>query len=79
MRAARADAWASYYKMLMLTADEDIRASARSVLGLTRDMKYSRTADEVDRKSNEVHDAVDRFARKCLPQVTLADNRRKRL
>lgn len=69
VRAARADAWAAYYQMLMLTDDPHLTDNARRVLALTRAMKESRTADEVDHKSDEVHAAVDDFARKCLPQV----------
>lgn len=69
VRASRADAWAAYYQMLMLTGDKNLTDDAKRVLELTRAMKYSRTADEVDRASDEVHAAVDDFARKCLPQV----------
>jgi len=69
VRASRADAWAAYYRMLMLTDDKNLTDDARRVLDLTRAMKYSKTGDEVDRTSDEVHAAVDDFARKCLPQV----------
>ena len=70
VRAARADAWAAYYQMLMLTDDKSFTDDARRVLTLTRAMKDSMTAGEVDRRSDEVHAAVDDFARKCLPQVS---------
>lgn len=69
VRAARADAWAAYFRMLMLTDDQNLTDNARRVLALTRAMKASRTADEVDHKSDQVPAAVDDFARKCLPQV----------
>lgn len=69
VRASRADAWAAYYQMLMLTEDKELTDYARHVLTLTKAMKESGTADEVNGKSDEVHAAVDGFARRCLPQV----------
>jgi hypothetical protein len=69
VRASRADAWAAYYQMLMLTEDRKLTDDARHVLALTKAMKDSKSADEVNLKSDEVHAAVDGFARKCLPQV----------
>lgn len=73
VRAARADAWALYYQMLMLTDDKNLTDNARQVLTLTRAMKDSRSADEVDYRSDEVHAAVDDFARQCLPQIASAN------
>jgi hypothetical protein len=69
VRSSRADAWAAYYRMLMLTDDKNLTDDAKRVLELTRSMKDSKTAEELDRTSDEVHAAVDDFARKCLPQV----------
>jgi hypothetical protein len=72
VRGSRADAWAAYYRMLMLTEDKDLTDKARGVLELTRSMKHSESADEVEERSDEVHAAVDEFARSCLPQVAAA-------
>ena len=69
VRATRADAWAAYYKLLMLTQDEDLTKGARGVLALTRSMKDSATDEEINNRSDEVHAAIDDFARRCLPKV----------
>jgi len=69
VRASRADAWAAYYQMLMLTDDQALTDDARQVLRLTRAMKNAQTAGDVEMASNAVHAALDAFAKRCQPRV----------
>ncbi len=69
VRIARADAWSSYYQLLMLTDDAALTGAARSLLETTRAMKHATTAQEVEARSDEVHVLIDAFARTCLPVV----------
>lgn len=69
VRTARADAWSSYYQLLMLTDDPAITGAARDLLETARSMKKAASAEEVEARSDEVHALIDAFARKCLPVV----------
>lgn len=62
VRLTRAEAWGQFYQVLMVCSDEELVGLARDALRLTRRMKESSSAKELDDLSNQVHTAVHEFA-----------------
>jgi hypothetical protein len=69
VRTSRAAAWSAFYRLLMICTGEDLTHQARKALQLTRSMKNAWTAEELNDKSDEVHAAVEEFARMARPTV----------
>jgi hypothetical protein len=63
VRRSRATAWADFYRVLMICDDETIESLAREAMRVTRSMKQAPSVDEVLAISDQVHAAVDAFAR----------------
>lgn len=63
VRGARAKAWGCFYRVLMICTDGAVVAQARQTLKDTKQMKYARTDEEAEQRSDDVHDQVDAFAR----------------
>ena len=63
VRRSRAAAWSDFYRVLMICADDTIEDLARQALAMTRTMKHATTTREVLAISDQVHAAVDAFAR----------------
>ncbi len=47
----------------MICGDDELEHRARKAMNLTKQMKLSAFADELDALSDDVHAAVDEFAR----------------
>lgn len=62
VRRTRAEAWGQYYHVLMICNDHAVVQQAQHALWLTRQMKYCQSAEDLDRTSDTVHDAVAWFA-----------------
>jgi hypothetical protein len=62
VRNARAAAWSSYYRLLMVCDNDALAGQAKATLALTKRMKGAATADELNTLSDEVHAAVEAFA-----------------
>lgn len=62
VRDSRAAAWSSYYRLLMVCDDDALALQAKATLVLTKSMKEAETAEELNARSDEVHDAVEAFA-----------------
>lgn len=63
VRDSRAAAWSGFYRLLMVCDNDDLADKARHTLVLTRSMRGASTPEELDRLSDEVHAAVEGFAR----------------
>jgi hypothetical protein len=63
VRRSRATAWADFYRVLMICDDVAIEALARASMEVTRSMKQATSVAEVLAISDQVHAAVDAFAR----------------
>jgi hypothetical protein len=62
VRRTRAAAWGQFYKVVMICNDDHLETLARDAMKLTKEMKFAPDAGELDRRSDEVHAAVERFA-----------------
>jgi hypothetical protein len=69
VRSHRAAAWARYYEVAMISADPAIVDSAHTVLLTTKSMKWATSEDELNHRSEQVHDLVAAFARVVAPSV----------
>jgi|GEM_PF-2002796 hypothetical protein len=69
VRRSRAAAWADFYRVLMICGDQAVEDHARHALTLTRRMKHAPDRDQVRAASDEVHAAVDTFARSVASTV----------
>lgn len=76
-RTRRAAAWGEYYKVLMICNDERVADLARDTLRQARRMKFSRSAEEIDRRSNEVHQAINQFARVAGATITTSSRQKE--
>lgn len=63
VRQSRAAAWADFYRVLMICDDAIIERLGRDAMTVTRSMKQASNVDEVLTISDQVHAAVDAFAR----------------
>ncbi len=62
LRASRAAAWSAYYRLVMITDEHALRERAHAILVLTKAMKSAADANELNTLSDDVHQAVGRFA-----------------
>jgi hypothetical protein len=62
VRRTRAAAWGQFYKVVMICNDDHLETLARDAMKLTKQMKFAPDAEELDRRSDVVHEAVEKFA-----------------
>jgi hypothetical protein len=68
--AARTAAWAAFFDVELLAADDRLVAAAALARDLTADIKGARNRDEVNQRAHASLEAVGRFAGSAREQVT---------
>lgn len=63
VRRTRAAAWGQFYRVVMICGDDELERRAHEAMALTKQMKFSDDAEQLNELSDRVHDAVDAFAR----------------